>query len=371
MHVEAGIDLETGLAVARFATLDPATGWPPEVSLGFLPPEDGTGRGQGFFSYLVDARPGLPTGTEIRNVAVIQFDFGETIATNQVDPHDPGQGVDPAKECLNTIDAGAPASSVIGLPETIHRPWFEVRWAGEDDPGGSGIASYDVYAVDGRAVFLIGLKTTHKTPQDHHRDGRPHLPPSASPPTMSATARLPRQHPTPGRNGAVGSTTRRWPFRPRPYPGRSGAGALPLDAAASYEPNGTGDLIISYQWLVAEMLSCRGSVPALRGRVDGLGLGRIPVELTVVDTFGDKHGEHDGDYLRQPPGCEPLRGTDPGGVQPDDHVRRRRLLPRPPGQEHPRPRAWDLAEMAHGPQRQHSSTATHSYTCFGSYGRFA
>jgi len=33
--------------------------------------------------------PGLTSGTEIRNVAHIMFDFGETIATNQIDPHDP------------------------------------------------------------------------------------------------------------------------------------------------------------------------------------------------------------------------------------------------------------------------------------------
>ena len=65
---------------------------------GFLPPEDGTGRGQGYFSYTVDPRADLATGTEIRNVALIRFDFQEVIGTNQVDPHDPSQGTDPAKK---------------------------------------------------------------------------------------------------------------------------------------------------------------------------------------------------------------------------------------------------------------------------------
>ena len=37
--------------------------------IGFLPPEDGTGRGLGYFSYTVMARAGLPTGTQFRNVA--------------------------------------------------------------------------------------------------------------------------------------------------------------------------------------------------------------------------------------------------------------------------------------------------------------
>ena len=36
-------------------------------------------------------------------MALITFDSQETIATNQVDPHDPSQGTDPSKECLNTI----------------------------------------------------------------------------------------------------------------------------------------------------------------------------------------------------------------------------------------------------------------------------
>ena len=40
----------------------------------------------------------LPTGTELRNIAYITFDGAETIATNQVDPHDPSQGTDPEKE---------------------------------------------------------------------------------------------------------------------------------------------------------------------------------------------------------------------------------------------------------------------------------
>ena len=90
---------------AAFQSFDPATSLPPSLLSGFLPPEDGTGRGMGYFSYVVDARPDLPTGTEVRNIALITFDWGETIATNQVDPHDPSQGTDPRKEALVTIDA--------------------------------------------------------------------------------------------------------------------------------------------------------------------------------------------------------------------------------------------------------------------------
>ena len=103
VQVEAGIHLSTGEVYANFYSLDPLSGLPPFVDTGFLPPEDGSGRGQGYFTYVIKAKEGLSAGTEIRNVALITFDSQETIATNQVDPHDPSQGTDPNKECLNTI----------------------------------------------------------------------------------------------------------------------------------------------------------------------------------------------------------------------------------------------------------------------------
>ena len=62
---------------------------------GFLPPEDGTGRGKGYIGYTVQPKAGLPTGTEIRNVALISFDGQTIIATNQIDPQDPAAGTDP------------------------------------------------------------------------------------------------------------------------------------------------------------------------------------------------------------------------------------------------------------------------------------
>ena len=56
---EAGIHTDTGQVYATFQSIDPNTELPPDVLTGFLPPEDGTGRGQGYFSYLVRADAGL------------------------------------------------------------------------------------------------------------------------------------------------------------------------------------------------------------------------------------------------------------------------------------------------------------------------
>jgi hypothetical protein len=99
----AGIDVSTGTITASFYSIDPATGLPPSVNIGFLPPENNTGRGMGHVSYTIQPKDGLAAGAEIRNVALISFDGQPQIATNQIDPHDPAKGIDPAKECLNTI----------------------------------------------------------------------------------------------------------------------------------------------------------------------------------------------------------------------------------------------------------------------------
>jgi hypothetical protein len=125
------------------------------VLTGFLPPEDGTGRGQGHFSYVIRLKDGVPSGTRIRNVALIQFDFGLTIGTHQVDPHDPSKGTDPQREYLNTVDAAPPQSQVLTLPATVPPGGFTVHWFGQDDPGGSGIASYEIYVSDNATAWTL------------------------------------------------------------------------------------------------------------------------------------------------------------------------------------------------------------------------
>ncbi len=156
VEVQAGIHTATGLVYATFLSIDPQTGLPPSnVLTGFLPPENGTGRGQGYVSYLVAPKSGLATGTQITNVALISFDQQPQIATDQVDDDDPSQGVTITKEALVTIDAGPPTSSVSPLPATEPSTSFTVSWSGQDDPGGSGIASYNVYVSDNGGAFTL------------------------------------------------------------------------------------------------------------------------------------------------------------------------------------------------------------------------
>ena len=141
---------------AHYYSIDPDTSLPPDVLTGFLPPEDGTGRGMGHVAYLVKQKPNLTSGTEIRNIALISFDGQPWIATNQIDPHDAAKGTDPAKEALNTIDAGPPTSAVVILQPKRTAPDFLVQWQGTDDAGGSGVASYDVFvATDGGSYTCL------------------------------------------------------------------------------------------------------------------------------------------------------------------------------------------------------------------------
>ncbi|MCX6876240.1 MAG: putative Ig domain-containing protein [Verrucomicrobia bacterium] len=162
VDIFAGIDLGTGQAYCRFHTLDPATELPPTGHLGFLPPEDGTGRGQGFFSFVIKARPGLPSGTAIRNIAYLSFDGQPTTTTNQLDPHQPAAGTDPDKEALVTLDDGPPTLTLTLTPTGAGGTNIDVRWTG-DDRGGVGIKSYDVQVSLNGGPFEAWLTDTRQT----------------------------------------------------------------------------------------------------------------------------------------------------------------------------------------------------------------
>ncbi len=62
----------------------------------------------------------------------------------------------------NTIDATPPTSSINALPATVNSPSFTVSWTGSD-PGGPGIASYNVYVSDNGGAFAPWLTNTTQT----------------------------------------------------------------------------------------------------------------------------------------------------------------------------------------------------------------
>jgi RHS repeat-associated protein len=162
VELELTFDNTTGELSVVFQSISPDTLLPPDVLTGFLPPEDGTGIGKGFVGFEVTPRQDLPSGTEIRNIALISFDRQTIIATNQVDPQDASKGTNPNKEALNTIDAGAPASQV-SAQSPFSPPETEVSWSGTDDTNGSGVAAYDVYVSVDDGEFQLWLQGTTDT----------------------------------------------------------------------------------------------------------------------------------------------------------------------------------------------------------------
>ena len=161
--ISLNLNPATGVFTASFQSIDPSTDLPPaSLPTGFLPPKDGSGRGIGFFSFTVGPKTGLATGTQIRNVAQIAFDQGQTIATDQKNDEDPTQGINPTKQALVTIDATPPTSSVKRLPATEIPSSFTVSWSGSD-PNGPGIASYSIFVTDNGGPFMPWLTDTTQT----------------------------------------------------------------------------------------------------------------------------------------------------------------------------------------------------------------
>jgi hypothetical protein len=138
----------TGVVTVKFESLDPITNLPPDgVNDGFLPVDDVAGDGQGYFTYSVQPKAGLATGTQITEQTSIVFDSNASVQT---------------PVALNTIDAGTPSSSVSPLASQSNAN-FTVNWSGTDDIGGSGIASYDIYVSDNGGDYSQWQSATSAT----------------------------------------------------------------------------------------------------------------------------------------------------------------------------------------------------------------
>ena len=85
IDVHGSVNPQAGRVEWRMTCLDTNTSLLPLDALsGFLPPENGTGRGQGYVKFGVRPRSDLPVGTAITNIATIVFDGNDPIATPAV-----------------------------------------------------------------------------------------------------------------------------------------------------------------------------------------------------------------------------------------------------------------------------------------------
>jgi hypothetical protein len=79
------LDIQTGQLEWYVKAIDSATGdLPADPLAGFLPPEDGTGRGQGYVTFSIKPKADMPLNTVIRNKVSIVFDTNNPIETNEV-----------------------------------------------------------------------------------------------------------------------------------------------------------------------------------------------------------------------------------------------------------------------------------------------
>ncbi len=159
VDVTAGIDIEQNRAFWVLRSIDPATGGAPSNPLsGFLPINDSLGAGEGFVSYTARPDKSAQTGNRIDAQAHIVFDNNEAIDTPPI---------------FNTVDAGLPSSSVTGLPFKQDSTAFEVSWSANDDPVGSGLRTYTLYASRDGGPFEVyqkdieGNQVIFNAAQDH------------------------------------------------------------------------------------------------------------------------------------------------------------------------------------------------------------
>jgi RHS repeat-associated protein len=150
VDVTASLDVSTAAVTWTFTSIDPTTLDQPVGNIleGFLPPDTKPPVGEGWVSYTIKAKSGLTTGTQVNAQASVVFDTNAPMST---------------PVALNTIDSGAPSSSVSALPAAEAKPTFTVTWLGTDDSGGSGIAFFNVFVSDDHGPFKRLLTGTTRT----------------------------------------------------------------------------------------------------------------------------------------------------------------------------------------------------------------
>ncbi len=149
VDVTANFNPVTGLATWTFTSIDPNTmDVPSDPLVGFLPPNDAEGDGMGFVNYSILPKASDETGAQINAQATVVFDANAPLST---------------ADFLNTIDTGPPTSSVTPLPAITNTTSFTVSWSGASDPGGSGIADYNIYVSDDGGAYTAFLTDTTAT----------------------------------------------------------------------------------------------------------------------------------------------------------------------------------------------------------------
>jgi hypothetical protein len=148
VEVSVALDSIKGIAKWYFETIDPTTNdLPSDPDMGFLQPNDSTGRGQGCVSFAIDLNESVTNESEVKNRATIVFDYNKPIMT---------------PTWSNKKDNVAPTSSMnqaILASDTT----TIISWQGKDNKGGSGVYCYNVFVKKGTGVYTPLLTRTTQT----------------------------------------------------------------------------------------------------------------------------------------------------------------------------------------------------------------
>ena len=139
VRMTAVIDVAAQQLKWTFESLDPITRQPPaSASVGFLPVNNGTHRGEGFATYTVRPRTVAATGTIVTAQAQITFDRNAPLLTNTA---------------TNRVDNALPASTI--AQDVLLQPGnlAALHWHGSDT--GTGVKSYAVYASKDASPFVL------------------------------------------------------------------------------------------------------------------------------------------------------------------------------------------------------------------------
>ncbi len=148
LQVIAGLNTVTNASFWQLVTIDPETGNQLNNPFGgFLPPNDSTGRGEGYVRYRIKLKSTVGAGYELLNNADIIFDQNEIISTNT---------------WSNIVSDGSPQSQVVPLP-AISSQSFKVSWSGTDGESGPGIKGYEVYVSDNNGSYTPWITFTTDT----------------------------------------------------------------------------------------------------------------------------------------------------------------------------------------------------------------
>ncbi|MCS7224658.1 MAG: hypothetical protein NZ959_08915 [Armatimonadetes bacterium] len=139
VQVRSAYDPVTRKLTVRFRGINPRTGQ--HHPDGFLPPNQNPPEGDGFVLFQIKTKADVPSGTVIRNRAVITFD-----------PHLEGATPLATNEHALTLDSAPPVVQLTGPPLAAH-PYFTVTWDGDDQH--SGLSEVQLWVSDDGGPYRL------------------------------------------------------------------------------------------------------------------------------------------------------------------------------------------------------------------------